>query len=160
MRFSVTVPPADPGHVDEVDGQPFYREGLRERFDDSQPAGPTPLAQAATNIEWAYEIWYAAHTRRRHVLVAPEVTVNALDVAVKPNLKVGYVMGVGDEVPQALEQLGAAVVLAPTIWRGSDLGKFDVIMTGVRAHERRSDLRAYNQRLSISPARRDRDCPA
>ena len=28
-----------------------------------------------------------------------------------------------------------------------DLGRFDVVMTGVRAYERRADLRAYNQRL-------------
>jgi hypothetical protein len=28
-----------------------------------------------------------------------------------------------------------------------DLGSYDVIMTGVRAYERRADLRAYNQRL-------------
>ena len=28
-----------------------------------------------------------------------------------------------------------------------DLGRYDVMMTGVRAYERRDDLRAYNQRL-------------
>ena len=28
-----------------------------------------------------------------------------------------------------------------------DLSKYDVIMTGVRAYERRADLRAYNRRL-------------
>jgi hypothetical protein len=28
-----------------------------------------------------------------------------------------------------------------------DLNRFDVVMTGVRAYERRADLRAYNQRL-------------
>ena len=67
---------------------------------------------------------------------------------VKPNLTVGYVMGVGDEVPQALEQLGARVELLDAddlAW--GDLNRFDVIMTGVRAYERRADLRAHNQRL-------------
>ena len=57
-------------------------------------------------------------------------------------------MGVGDEVPQALEQLGARVELLDAddlAW--GDLGRFDVIMTGVRAYERRADLRAHNQRL-------------
>ena len=39
------------------------------------------------------------HTTRRHVLRTPEVAVTALDVKVKPNLTVGYVMGVGDEIP-------------------------------------------------------------
>jgi hypothetical protein len=58
------------------------------------------------------------------------------------------VMGVGDEVPAALEQLGVRLsfISADELAWG-DLSKYDVIMTGVRAYERRSDLRAYNQRL-------------
>jgi hypothetical protein len=88
------------------------------------------------------------HTTRRHVLRAPLIAVTGLDVKVKPNLTIGYVMGVGDEIPAALEQLGARVELLTAdqlAW--GDLGRFDVIMTGVRAYERRADLRAYNQRL-------------
>jgi hypothetical protein len=58
------------------------------------------------------------------------------------------VMGVGDEVPAALQQLGARVELLTAddlAW--GDLRRFDVVMTGVRAYERRADLRANNQRL-------------
>ena len=50
--------------------------------------------------------------------------------------------------PAALEQLGVAVSLIGSdelSW--GDLSKYNVIMTGVRAYERRLDLRAYNQRL-------------
>jgi hypothetical protein len=69
-------------------------------------------------------------------------------VKVKPNVTVGYVMGVGDEIPAALEQLGARVEFLSSDQLGwGDLNRFDVIMTGVRAYERRADLRAYNQRL-------------
>ena len=78
----------------------------------------------------------------------PKSCVKTLDVKVKPNLTVGYVMGVGDEIPQALEQIGARVELLDAddlAW--GDLNRFDVIMTGVRAYERRPDLRANNQRL-------------
>jgi LmbE family N-acetylglucosaminyl deacetylase len=95
-----------------------------------------------------YQVVEYPHTTRRHVLRAPEVAVNVLDLKVKPNLTVGYVMGVGDEVPQALEQLGARVELIgedQLAW--GDLSRYDVVMTGVRAYERRRDLRAYNQRL-------------
>jgi hypothetical protein len=95
-----------------------------------------------------YQVVEYPHTTRRHVLRAPEVQVSVLDVKVKPNLTVGYVMGVGDEVPPALEQLGAQVEqLSEDQLAWGDLGRFDVIMTGVRAYERRADLRAYNQRL-------------
>jgi LmbE family N-acetylglucosaminyl deacetylase len=61
---------------------------------------------------------------------------------------VGYVMGAGDEVPNAIRQLGADVTLltAPDLARG-DFSKFDAIVTGVRAWNTRADLRANYQRL-------------
>jgi hypothetical protein len=95
-----------------------------------------------------YQVVEYPHTTRRHVLVDPQIAVKALDVSVKPNLTVGYVMGVGDEVPAALEQLGVKLsMITPDELAWGDLSKYDVIMTGVRAYERRADLRAYNQRL-------------
>jgi hypothetical protein len=69
-------------------------------------------------------------------------------VKVAPNLIVGYIVGVGDQVPPAIEQLGAKVTLIETnelAW--GNLSRYDVILTGVRAYERRADLRAYNRRL-------------
>ena len=61
---------------------------------------------------------------------------------------VGYVMGAGDEVPEALRQLGCEVTLltADDLVRG-DLGRFDAVVTGVRAYNVRADLRANQQRL-------------
>jgi hypothetical protein len=64
------------------------------------------------------------------------------------NLDVGYIVGAGDQVPAAIEQLGARVSYIDQdelAW--GDLSKHDVIVTGVRAYERRADLRAYNRRL-------------
>ena len=95
-----------------------------------------------------YQVVEYPHTTRRHVLVDPLVTVKAFDVRVRPNLTVGYVMGVGDEVPAALEQLGVKLtMITPDELAWGDLNKYDVIVTGVRAYERRADLRANNQRL-------------
>jgi hypothetical protein len=51
-------------------------------------------------------------------------------------------------VPPALEQLGAKVnYIDEDELAWGDLSKHDVILTGVRAYERRADLRAYNRRL-------------
>ena len=119
----------------------------------TKPGGSTfPIKalvrQGAATFAQGYQLVEYPHTSRRHVLVSPLVTAKALDVAVKPNLSVGYVMGVGDEVPAALEQLGVKVTLIGSeelAW--GDLSKYDVVMTGVRAYERRLDLRAYNSRL-------------
>ncbi|MDP2055132.1 MAG: hypothetical protein Q8L75_15965, partial [Acidobacteriota bacterium] len=95
-----------------------------------------------------YQVVEYPHTTRRHVLTRPQVTVKALDVNVKPNLSLGYVMGVGDEVPAALVQLGVKLTfIDPEELAWGDLSSYDVIMTGVRAYERRADLRANNQRL-------------
>jgi hypothetical protein len=106
------------------------------------------VTDGTTNYAQGYQVVEYPHTTRRHVLRAPEVTVKVVDVAVKSNLTIGYVMGVGDEVPPALEQLGASVVfLSEDDLAWSDLTRFDVVMTGVRAYERRADLRANNQRL-------------
>ena len=106
------------------------------------------VTAAGKTFTQGYQVVEYPHTTRRHVLVEPAVTVKALDVRVRPNLTVGYVMGVGDEVPAALEQLGVKLsMITPDELAWGDLSTYDVIMTGVRAYERRADLRANNQRL-------------
>jgi len=61
---------------------------------------------------------------------------------------IGYIMGAGDEVPEALRQLGADVVVlnADDLAR-CDLRRFDAVVTGVRAYNTRPDLRANQARL-------------
>ncbi|HEU0124233.1 MAG TPA: PIG-L family deacetylase [Bryobacteraceae bacterium] len=61
---------------------------------------------------------------------------------------VGYIMGSGDEVPRALEQLGCQVtVLTKEALAQEDLSKYDAIVTGVRAFNTRADVRANARRL-------------
>lgn len=61
---------------------------------------------------------------------------------------VGYIMGAGDRVPDALRQVGAEVVnLSADDLAYSDLSRFDAIVTGVRAYNVRRDLRANQARL-------------
>jgi LmbE family N-acetylglucosaminyl deacetylase len=74
--------------------------------------------------------------------------VRGLDVKIVPGLKVGYVMGVGDDVPSGVEQLGVQVrMLDEGALAAGDLRQFDAIMTGTRAYAVRDDLRTYNRRL-------------
>ena len=95
-----------------------------------------------------YEVIEYPHIHRQHFLQRAAMETKLIDVAIAPNLHVGYIMGVGDQVPQAIAQLGAQVDLidADTLAFG-DLSRYDVIVTGVRAYERRPDLRANNRRL-------------
>ena len=62
--------------------------------------------------------------------------------------RIGYIMGAGDKVPTALEQLGATVsLLSEGELVSADLSQFDAVVTGVRAVNTRQDLRAARQRL-------------
>jgi LmbE family N-acetylglucosaminyl deacetylase len=126
------------------------------RFDLLRPAtagaGDYTVSANASDAEGKYEIGYDVveypHTTRRHVPKPATAHVKVIEVAVAPNLRVGYVMGVGDQVPQALMQLGATVdLILPDQLASGDLSQYNVIVTGVRAYERRPDLRANNQRL-------------
>ena len=79
-----------------------------------------------------------------------------LSVAAAPlgGVVVGYAMGVGDEVPAAIEAMGASVrLLDEADLASGDLDAFDAIVVGTRAYAVRRDLVENNQRL-IDYARR------
>jgi LmbE family N-acetylglucosaminyl deacetylase len=74
--------------------------------------------------------------------------LTAVDVKTAPNLRVGYVMGSGDDVPASLENLGVKPgFLGPADIATADLSKFDVLLLGVRTYTVREDLRTYNSRI-------------
>ena len=84
----------------------------------------------------------------RYLVREAAAIVSAMEVTVRPGVRVGYVMGVGDEVPAAIAQLGASVTLLDRDGLATgDLTRFDVIVTGTRAYAVRDDLRAHNRRL-------------
>jgi len=97
-------------------------------------------------------------TNEMHVLAYPHiqthryytrasVEVNVLDLKVSP-VKVGYIMGSGDEVPEAIRQMGLDVKMLDEKEIGSgDLSKYDVIVVGVRASEVRDDFVAHNRKI-------------
>jgi len=70
-----------------------------------------------------------------------------IDVSVAP-VNVGYVMGSGDKVPEALRRLGLQVTLLDDedLTTG-DLQRFETIVIGIRASQTRPAFVANNQRL-------------
>ncbi len=88
------------------------------------------------------------HIQRRHIYRPARARLRVFPVEIPLPLKVGYVMGVGDQVGSATRELGAEIVyLEEADLASSDLSRFDVIVTGIRAYLTRKDLIAYNQRL-------------
>ena len=106
------------------------------------------VENAGERFERGYQVIEYPHIERRHIGRPAAGTFQVIDVAIAPDLVVGYIEGVGDAVPPAIEQLGAHLEFIDAddlAW--GDLSRFDVIVTGVRAYERRQDLRANNDRL-------------
>ncbi len=131
-------------------------EARQVRFSITPPAGVRPgrydVRAVATRDGLSFDKGYEAieypHIRRRHLVADAVASLKVLDLKPVTDVTVGYIMGVGDQVPPALAQLGATVeLLSPAQLASGDLSKYDVVMTGVRAYERRGDLRAYNKRL-------------
>lgn len=74
--------------------------------------------------------------------------VQGVDVKVAPGLRAGYVMGSGDEVPEALRQLGVEVeMLDDEALAAAELSRYSVILLGIRAYAAREALKAHNRRL-------------
>jgi len=149
-RVTPASAPIEFGHEDEA---------LTARFRVTAPAavklGSYPVQAIVTSnvtgdekfTNGYQEIEYP-HVQRRQVIKPAMTSVKVIVVKTAPGLSVGYIVGVGDQVPPAIEQLGAKVTFIDAdelAW--GNLSKYDVIMTGVRAYERREDLKAYNKRL-------------
>jgi hypothetical protein len=103
---------------------------------------------AGQDFRRGYQVIEYPHTHRQHIYREADTSMKVLDVKTTPNLTVGYIMGVGDEVPAAIEQLGVKLeMIGADDLAWGDLTRFQTIVTGVRAYERRADLRANNSRL-------------
>ncbi|MGE0160161.1 MAG: PIG-L family deacetylase [Gemmatimonadales bacterium] len=88
------------------------------------------------------------HIERAVVFAPADAVVTVVPVTVAEGLRVGYVMGSGDDGPDALAQLGVDVeMLGEDRVREGDFGDLDVIVLGVRAYEARPDLRAAVSQL-------------
>jgi LmbE family N-acetylglucosaminyl deacetylase len=87
------------------------------------------------------------HIQTHRYYTRASIEVNVLDLKVSP-VKVGYIMGSGDQVPEAIRQMGLDVKLVDEKEIGSgDLSKYDVIVVGVRASEVRDDFVAHNRKI-------------
>ncbi|MET0553582.1 MAG: PIG-L family deacetylase [Vicinamibacteria bacterium] len=114
--------------------------------------GPVTLRAEAERAGHVYaesaDVVSYEHIQDRPLVSPAQASLVGLDVRVDPRATVGYVMGSGDGVADALGQLGVPVTLldADALASG-DLSRFTTIVTGIRAFEVRPDLRAGFARL-------------
>ena len=126
------------------------------RFFVTPAAGTSPgeyevrarVTSEGATFDRGYQVVEYPHTRPRHLSTTAAAHVKVIDVLVAPDVLVGYVMGAGDQMPAAIEQLGGRVErLGGDDLAWGDLRRYDIIITGVRAYELDADLRAHNDRL-------------
>lgn len=135
----------------------FARAGERERY-SFEVAIPSlenreyRVEAVATSGGREYREGYTTIRHRdletRYLYRDAVASVRGIDVKIASGLKVGYVMGIGDDAPSGLAQLGVDVqLLGAQDLATADLRRFDAIMTGTRAYAVRDDLKTYNRRL-------------
>jgi len=74
--------------------------------------------------------------------------VSTVAVKLLQSLSVGYVTGAGDDIPDALKQLGIDIhVISPEQLTGEDLSRYDTIVLGIRAYDTQKAVASANQRL-------------
>jgi len=117
--------------------------------------GATPAASA---VGADFEMGGTHYDRRLVRLDYPHIPVQTLLPPAEARLvradlriagrTVGYLMGSGDQGPEALEQMGFAVtLLGDDDVANADLSRFDCIVAGVRAYNTRPRLRGLERRL-------------
>jgi LmbE family N-acetylglucosaminyl deacetylase len=74
--------------------------------------------------------------------------VSIVDVQVPHDLKVGYIMGAGDDIATVLKQIGMDVTLIPAEKLGTaDLSQYGTIVLGIRAYDTQKEVAANNKKL-------------
>jgi LmbE family N-acetylglucosaminyl deacetylase len=147
----------DAGWTVEPAARPFHLSQIGEQADLNFEVTPGPNAKEAV-IRATVKLDGQQIDTGMHVIAYPhipvEITFPVAEARAEPfpmvmlAKKIGYVMGSGDDVPQALQQLGCDVTLLSADDLASrNLSEFDAIVTGVRAYNLRADLRANESRL-------------
>lgn len=125
-------------------------------FDLTIPANTRPDSYALTAVaemggksfdHSVQEIAYP-HIQTHRIYTKADVKAQVMDLRIAP-VKVGYIMGSGDKVPEAIRRMGVDVtMLDEKMLSTGDLSQFDTIVVGVRASQVRPDYVSNNGRLT------------
>ena len=126
VRFDVVIPANTPaGTFDLIAGF---------------TVGDEKFARTMTTVDYPH-----IEPHRFYRQASTKVRVFPLEAA---NVRIGYIRGSGDSVPEAIRQMGLNVdLLSESDLTTAPLSKWDVIVAGIRVSEVRPDFAANNQRL-------------
>jgi LmbE family N-acetylglucosaminyl deacetylase len=141
--------------------QPFQLTREDERrtfvFDVKSPARLTPgsaeiraVAQDAAGDTYGVGVFVVdyPHIRPRAYTKPAVATVRMAPLVLPRLVRVGYIRGAADQVPEALASVGVPMeLLTPTILERGDLSRYNAIVVGPRAYEIDSALVSNNRRI-------------
>jgi LmbE family N-acetylglucosaminyl deacetylase len=146
----------------------WHAEPAEAHFQRSSAGDTEPIlfsVKPAASAESAFSIEAVAHSGGRtyqtgwqsigypgirpyNQYQAAVLRTRKVDVRLAPGLRVAYVMGTGDLVPDALEGMGVTVhLLSADEIASADLSEWNVIVIGIRAYSVRPELAAAEARL-------------
>jgi hypothetical protein len=89
-----------------------------------------------------------AGLRPYNLYKSAQLKTRKIDVKLAPGLRIGYVMGTGDLVPDAIKGLGVTPhLLTAAELASGDLSAWNVIVIGIRAYSARPELTTAQPRL-------------
>jgi hypothetical protein len=150
---------APPGWKVEADNRPLaftrQNEKTARTFKITPPTDATgafdlKAVAEANGREYSngYSVISYPHIESHLIYRAATTKVEVFDVKVAGGLKVGYVMGSGDDGHEALRQMGVDVKMINGAELASgDLSVYDTIVLGIRVYEVNEDVIANNKRL-------------
>jgi LmbE family N-acetylglucosaminyl deacetylase len=135
----------------------FHQRGEHQSVDfkvhpGSRAEGRKEIRAALKSSNQNYDEGYSVVTREdlgTFYYYQPAIQhVSVVDVKLPKDLKVGYIMGAGDEIPTVLQQIGMDVTLIPPDKLGSeDLKRYQTIVLGIRAYDTQKQVVENNKRL-------------
>lgn len=145
--------------------EPAEAKFLRPAAGDAEPLSFAVTPAAGTHTG-AFSIQAVAHSGGRdytsgwqsvgypglrpyNLYTPAELRTRKVDVKLAGGLRIGYVMGTGDTVPEAIEGLGLPVhLLSASELASANLAQWNVIVVGIRAYSNRPELTAAQPRLN------------
>jgi LmbE family N-acetylglucosaminyl deacetylase len=121
-------------------------------FHDGLAEGTTQIRAVFESTGKKYSEGYSVVTRddlNTFYYYQPAVQhVSIVDVKVLKDLRVGYVMGAGDDIPTVLKQIGVNLTMVPAEKLASEnLAQFHTLVLGIRANDTQKEIAENHQKL-------------
>ncbi|HTW59684.1 MAG TPA: PIG-L family deacetylase [Terriglobales bacterium] len=138
-------------------GMEFTRRGEKQErkfkvIPSALQPGPATIRAVFTWMGQKYNEGYTLITREDlgsfYYYEPARQRVSIVDVEAPHDLKVGYIMGAGDDIPAVLQQVGMDVTLIPPEKLATEnLSQYGTIVLGIRAYDTQKDVVANNRKL-------------